>query len=365
MVAGLLAGSAVAAPTVEEGVLEGAPYRISIPDGKVEGLVLWAHGYQIASQGYRGFDRDMGAIVCPIVMERGFACAQSAFSRQGFAIEQGVLETEALRRHYVETHGRPKLTIMAGSHMGGFITYIMMEKYPTVYDGGLASGANNEPKLVHLKERLFDIRLLFDQYFPGLPGSVVDFPLGDQTMQASVAKARELTEGQEERLAAFALAAGFRNTEGLARTVGFYAEVLRELNERAGGNPFSNTNTIYTVGGSAEEEARINAQIPRYTADPAAQAYLREWYTPTGRIERPLLAVNKLIDDVSPVEPTRYYDTLTQIAGTSDLFVQKFFTRTEGPSLVGEEFSLAFDQLLDWIRNGKKPEPGLLAPEGR
>jgi hypothetical protein len=37
--------------------------------------------------------------------------------------------------------------------------------------------------------------------------------------------------------------------------------------------------------------------------------------------------------------------------------------RVEGPSLIGDEFAAAFDQLLAWIREGERPKPGLLVLE--
>lgn len=351
-------------PSVEEGVLDGAPYRISIPAGwSGDGLLVWAHGYSMAPQGYRGFDRDLGVLICPLAMRRGFACAQSAFSRQGFAIEEGVLESEALRRHFVTTHGDPELTIMAGSHLGGMITYAVMEMYPDAYDGGIAAGANNEPKLSHLKERAFDARLLFDYFFPGLPGSVVEFPHGKETLPETTARAQELVQGKDELLAEFCRVAGFRDPARAPGIVAFFTEVLRELDERAGGNAFDNRNTIYTRFGTVEEEVALNQAIPRYQADPEAVAYFKKWYTPTGRIKAPLLAVNKLVDDISPVEATHYYERLVQIAGTEELFVQQYMTRVEGPSLLGDEFAAALDQILAWIREGTRPKPGLLEVE--
>jgi hypothetical protein len=351
------------APTVEEGVLDGAPFRITIPAGWKGDLLLWAHGYSMAPQGYRGFDKDLGVLVCPLAMQRGFACAQSAFSRQGFAVEEGVLETEALRRHFVATHGEPRLTIIAGSHLGGMITFAMMEMFPDSYGGGLAAGANNEPKLVHLKERAFDSRLLFDYFFPGLPGSVVEFPHGAATFPKTQERAQELVKGKEDVLAEFCRVARFRDPARAPGIVAFYTEVLRELSERAGGNAFDNRNTVYTRFGTAKEEVALNQAIPRYRADPEAVAYFQKWYTPTGKIKAPLLAVNKLVDDISPVESTRYYEQLVQIAGAGDLFVQQHVPRVEGPSLLGEEFAAAFDELLAWIRNGTRPPAGLLKVE--
>jgi hypothetical protein len=351
-------------PTIEEGVLDGAPYRISIPaEWNGDGLLMLAHGYSMVAEGHRGFDRDLGVLVCPEVLARGFACAQSAFSRQGFAVEEGVLETEALRRHFVATHREPDLTIMAGSHMGGMITYAVMEMFPEEYDGGIAAGANNEPKLVHLKERAFDSRLLFDYFFPGLPGSVVEFPHGTATFPKTLEKAQELVKGKQDLLDEFCRVADFRDRSRAPGIVAFYTEVLRELAERAGGNAFDNRNTVYTRFGTVEQEIALNRAIPRYEADPEAVAYFRKWYMPTGKIRAPLLAVNKLVDDISPVEATRYYEGLVQIAGTNELFVQQHMARVEGPSLIGDEFAAAFDQLLAWIREGERPKPGLLVLE--
>jgi hypothetical protein len=37
-----------------------------------------------------------------------------------------------------------------------------------------------------------------------------------------------------------------------------------------------------------------------------------------------------------------------------------YLTRVERPSLLGHEYGPALDLLLEWIRDGKRPEPGLL-----
>ena len=55
---------------------------------------------------------------------RGFAVIQSAYSATGWAVEEGVADTERLRKHFVATHGAPKETFASGMSMGGTLTVI-------------------------------------------------------------------------------------------------------------------------------------------------------------------------------------------------------------------------------------------------
>src|SRR4029453_12899971 len=99
--------AAAAATTVETGTINGAPFYIEIPKAWNKGLVLYAHGYTVAggqppamaSPGMRG--------LIDVFVSRGFAFAASSYSRQGWAVKEGIEDTEALRRYFASKYGPP------------------------------------------------------------------------------------------------------------------------------------------------------------------------------------------------------------------------------------------------------------------
>jgi hypothetical protein len=141
---------------------------------------------------------------------------------------------------------------------------------------------------------------------------------------------------------------------------------LYELSEHhAGGNPFDSRNTVYFGSG---DDATLNREIPRYAADSEAAEYLRQWYTPTGRIHDPVLAIHSLNDYITPEEGLKHYDDVTRREGTTDLFVQMWASgerRDEWFSFINspERAVAAITLLEDWIKEGRRPEAGEFDPE--
>jgi hypothetical protein len=293
----------------------------------------------------------------------GFATAMSWWSRGGWAVREATFDTEALRQYFVRKYGPTEPTILAGSHLGGHVVYSMIERFPETYDGAIAGTMTGEPSLMMLKRRAFDLRLLYDHLFPGIPGSVVDFPSGPDTWRLAEAHAERTAAEQPELMNWFCSRVNVKRPELLPYILGEYSELLRELEERAGGNAFDNRNTIYTLYDDAERNSELNRKLPRFEADADAVEYLRLWVAPTGRLARPLLAFNKLADEPVPVEHTPFYDLLTQLQGTNHLFVQMYTDRVEGASYTGAELRTAMKLLLRWIQEGVRPAPGRLEPD--
>jgi hypothetical protein len=161
-------------------------------------------------------------------------------------------------------------------------------------------------------------------------------------------------ERLEEMLRMFKL----DNLPQLAWALSIYSGLLRDIMvDRAGGNPFDNTNTVYS---GSDDDLKLNREVPRYTADPEAAEYMRQWYTITGKISDPVLAVNAMVDPLVPIWVTQRYDEATQLAGTKDLFVQKWVAETDNTRHKPETVTRAFELLVDWVVDGTRPEPGEL-----
>ncbi len=343
----------------ETGEIDGAPFRIFIPESWNGGLVVWAHGVhpRTAARVWAlgGDDADgRGEGRVDALASLGYAFAESLFRRDGFCISEGVADSEALRQRFALRHGRPYPTILAGTHMGGIITYASMERFPESYDAGLAIGGTAEPMSRFVAERAFRLRLLFDHFLPGLPGSVVAPPDGGGDPLRVYREAAALLRESPEHAEAFRSMVGIPTDALVARAVNTYSLVLADLVDTLGGNAVDNRNTVYT--GSADDVA-LNRALPRYAADGPAVAALARLPKPTGALAKPLLAINPLRDPVLPVDATEWYRRLVGSTEASELFVQQFTDRV-AYDLSPAELAASVAAVARWVTDGHRPPPG-------
>lgn len=352
-----LASLAAAAPKVEIGVINGAAYRIDVPDNWNGGLVVFCHGYNQFPVTYKEGALNPGLAV---FAEQGYALAQSGYAAGGWAVQEAAVDTESLRRYFIAKYGVPKESYLTGQSMGGFLTMMLMETYPTVYDaalplcGPLASAESFESR------GAFDAIVLFNYYFPGILPDPTKIPkdfvtgTGDKALLAKVTQA---LESAPEKAAALRHQNNLKSNKDLAGTLTFLVYLVKEVDERSGGNPFDNRNMIYS--GTLDDNA-LNSAIPRYAADPQAVAYLRQNYTPTGKIAKPMLAIHTSYDPLVPVTIPNTYSTLVELAGTQSLFVQQFVKHDGHCAILPAEVSRGFAELREWKKNGTRPIGGEL-----
>ena len=347
-----------AAPTgsrVETGEINGAPFRIELPDplpaGGLAGLVIYCHGYQSVSTPYR-FDLLRGAIFRKLCLNRGFAFAESAYSRQGWAIKEGVEETEALRKYFLRTYGEVREAYVLGHSMGGVITLATIERYPEAYQGAMPMCGPLNASLNGLQERVFDMLATFDALFPGVVGPLTGLATG---AKLDGAKVKAAVDAAPERATSYAARYSLAGPAEIPGVLTFFYEINRELQVRAGGNPFDNRQTLYDGFG---DDLSLNRTIQRVIADPRARDYLRQYHTPTGLVARPVLSLHTIHD---PLIPGRYisdYAAITRLTGRQDLFTAKFTAGRGHCSFTPQQMDKGFDELRRWAREGIRPEPG-------
>ena len=124
-----LAFCAFADVKTEEGEMDGAPFRILMPEEWNGRLVLFAHGYSGTTQFPRAVPLQDYAV------ENGYAMAYSGYNETGWAVGAGVKCTEELRRYFVSKYGDPERTYITGASMGGTITITLMETQTPNCDG--------------------------------------------------------------------------------------------------------------------------------------------------------------------------------------------------------------------------------------
>jgi pimeloyl-ACP methyl ester carboxylesterase len=349
--------SAPAASTgaaVETGTLEGAGFRIDMPARWNNGLVVWFHGYAITPVQLPR-DEPLAPQLQQLVA-RGYAVAQSAYSATGWALEQASADGERLRQHFIEEHGAPRETLAAGMSMGGTLTVMAMEMHPDVYAGGLSLCGAIEPSDA-LLQRDFALVAAFNFYFPDLLGAWTPVPADYAPTAQVVAKISAALRARPDAARSLLRIWGVGNLQTLADILAFdYAEI-GELQRRTRGNPFDNADFIYT---GSTDDAALNDGVPRFRADAPAAGYVSRWYTPTGNLEHPLLALHDTGDPLVPASGAFAYALAVQRSGHAGNFVQQYVNRDGHCVFKPEEVGRAFDELLVWIRYGLRPPSGAL-----
>ena len=336
---------------VETGVIGGSGYRIDMPVNYNGSLVVYCHGYG----GNVKFDTRPNPLL-KIFTDSGYAVAQAGYSGAGWAVEQALTDTEALRKFFIEKYGKPKHTFVTGHSMGGLITLALIEKYPGNYDGALPMCGPLAPTLSTFQRHLFDVMVVFDYYYPGAIGSPVKFADSVQLNQEYAKELGKIIDADPAKRAAVAKYAGFESPEKeTAVGIAFFANILKELAGRAGGNAFDNRDTIYY---GTEDDVLLNRSVKRYASDARAVDHVKRYYTSTGKLSRPVLAVHSYYDPVVPTWATDEYGDLVRLNGSLDFFVQRFTVHGGHCAIHPGETLHAFTDLVDWVTNGKRPAAG-------
>jgi pimeloyl-ACP methyl ester carboxylesterase len=345
---------AFAAPRTETGEINGAKFRIDIPENWNGGLVMYCHGYNPKPVSY---ENPKLAPVLAVFVDQGYALAQSGYAAGGWAIQEAVTDTENLRRYFLGKYGPVKETYVTGHSMGGFLTMVLMETSPSVYDAGLPLCGPLGAADWFMSRGAFDGRVLFDYYFPGALPDPSHVDADFQNAPETAKRLEKLFEAAPDKAEILRNRDHLKNNKDLAGTLSFVTYLLKELQQRSGGNPFDNRNVIYT--GTPDDNA-VNAGVKRYGADAKAVEYLRGYYTPTGRISKPMLAVHTSYDPLVPVWIPNMYESLTEQAGAAGNFVQQYVKHDGHCVILPAETAKAFSELREWKSNGLRPKGGEL-----
>jgi pimeloyl-ACP methyl ester carboxylesterase len=343
-----------ASPKTEIGAINGAAFRIDVPENWNGGLVVYCHGYAAEPQ---KFEKPALEPYLTVFTDQGYAVVQSGYAAGGWAVQEAAVDTENLRRYFVEKYGQPKETMITGHSMGGFLTMMLMETQPATYDAALPLCGPLASSELFLSRGAFDSYVLFNYYFPGILPDPTKIPKDFVNNRDLVAKIQQALDAAPEKAASLRHFhdGNLKSNRDLAGTTAFLAYLLKELNERAGGNPFDNRNTIYN---GTLDDAKTNAEIKRYAGDPKAQLYLRTYYTPTGRILNPMLAIHSSYDPLVPVWIPNTYQTITELAGDSNLLVQQYVNHDGHCAILPEEIRRGFSELREWKNHGVRPTAG-------
>lgn len=337
---------------VETGTLGGSHFRIDVPVNHNGGLVVYCHGY--GGGGAKYDEKPLGQLY-QVFLNAGFAIAQAGYSRGGWAVKEGIEDTAALTRYYVNKYGKPKRTVVLGHSMGGILSLALIEKFPELFDAALPICGPLDVSLHFIQKRAFDLLVVFDYYYPGVLGSPVKIAPQVRLNKEYLPELEKILAADARKKAALQRFGGFATEKEVAIGIAFFANVTRELMERAGGNPFDNSNTVYTGG---EDDVAINRGVKRYTADANAVQYLKAYYTPQASLKRPVLALHNVYDPVVPAWSTNAYAEMARATGADKFFVQRWSTHGGHCNVKPEQHLHAFEDLLKWQAGGARPEAG-------
>lgn len=352
--------------TAHFGELEGAGYRIEIPDGWDRGpLVLWAHGF-------RGFETELTPAAPPEPLrerfiESGVAWAASSYSENGYAPGIGADDTLRLKRFFEDEFGPAGTTYIGGESMGGNVVALALEHFPGEFDGGLALcgalGGQTQIDYLVSWSRLAE-------YFAGEAAPVgPDAPPGAlgryllQVLPTALGSADAPTEAGLQFLSAVRMLTGGPRpffVEGFAEqyVANFGFMLVDPQFETLLAQAATNVDTVYAIeeglGVSSEE---LNEGIYRQSADPAARdanAYPDKVPT-SGDLSAPLLTLHTTGDLFVPVSQEIEFLEAATAAGDAELLVQRLVRAPGHCTLSEAEVTTAWEDLVAWVEDGVRP----------
>jgi pimeloyl-ACP methyl ester carboxylesterase len=350
--------ASIAQEKMDLGPLKGGTYQVLIPKNWNKKLVMFAHGYQF--MGSPGASANAGlAKKMQFILDRGFALAASDYPIQGWALPEAVDATEELRKKFIEKYGQPDSTFMVGQSMGGGITLAIMENFGEFYHGALPMcPLASRPYLQNRKE--FDMYATFNGLFPGIVPSLkeifdpkssiqfVSFQQAGSRMQ-EISKAVMLNDS----VLAKAFAKRFDlKLKDLPSALFFNLNVLRDIALKAQGNPFDNTQTIYT--GFPDDE-KVNAVAERLEATKNPDLLYAK-YDRTGKINKPVLLLHTIYDQlIPPTYAVTNFENMVIQQNKHAHFAVKYTDGQGHCAFTPQQSEKAFDALRKWVYSGVKP----------
>jgi hypothetical protein len=335
----------------------GEIYQICIPTLWNGDLILYAHGY-VSEFEPLALPTEAAAYV-PLFTTLGFAFATTSYSENGLAIQTGIDNIIDLRKRVIKEFVTPNDIFLTGGSEGGVITTLAVERYPDLFSGGLplCGPIGDFQRQINYYG---DFRVLFDYFFPGvLPGTAISIPDELITSWEAVYVPAVLNAIRSNPTATIKLL----NTAGAAYTPGdnttIEATVLgllrynvfatRDAINKLKGQPFDNATRVYAGTGSPEEDALLNQQVQRFTADKKALKTIAKDYETSGAISLPLVAAHTTGDPIIPFWHLPLYEAKTDLQGTGALFtglpVERYGHCTFTDAEVIGSFALLFLQV--------------------
>jgi pimeloyl-ACP methyl ester carboxylesterase len=360
------------------GVLAGAGYRIEVPDAWNGQLLMFAHGFH-------GDGPELTVEDPPIreyLVRNGFAWAASSYRRNGYAVEDGIEDTQALHDLFVERFGTPTRTYVMGTSMGGHIAVAGIERRPGAYDGAMpVCGALGDVELFDyfLNHALVAAALAgVETTHPPAPNYLsVTAPaiqsalgygpgrtLNDRGRQ--LAAATEFLSGGQRPLfdQAFAFWSGSdTDFDGVPFLLGRYGGPQYPAITAIVGN----ADTRYQFDADPAQspaEARLNATVLRVRPRPSARP---PFPIVTGDLPVKVVSMHTIGDLFVPFSMEQIYARKVAAHGVADRLVTRAIRDVRHCGFAPGELEAGFAALVAWVHGGPRPagdnvlDPGMVA----
>lgn len=352
------------------GVLDGAGYRIEKPADWNGELVLYSHGFVSPSQ------TELVVDIPPLrayLLSQGYAWAASSYSENGYVIETGIEDTQALNGVFAQAFEPSDRTYTTGVSMGGHIVGAMIERYPDTYAGALPlCGVMGDVALYDYflghaatAQTLAGVEASVPppaDYLTGVvPAITAELGYGpgvDLTGAGhQLSAVTETLTGGERPLfdQAFEFWSDDAAVAGLPFLLGVYGGALTGGPATAAQPYASNAGQGYQLDDdpavSAPEEA-LNAAVPRVERSGDAPFPLIEGTLGT---DTKVLTMHTLGDLFVPFSMQQVYRQEAIAAGTDDRLVQRAIRDVGHCAFTPEETVAAFADLVTWVEDDVTP----------
>lgn len=344
-------------------------YLIVMPAKWTGVLVVHAHGGpSLGTPKTTRADEDIKRWA--ITVQEGHAWAGSVFRQGGFAVTTAAEDTERVRRIFIDHVAKPRTTLLHGQSWGAMVATRAGEMFPKSWDGILlTSGVVAGPTTYDFR---LDIRALYQHLCNNHPRPTEQaYPLSIGLPTDSKLTHAELAQRANECLGTGTPAA--QRTPEQAQKLKTIVDVLKmpensvlsHLNwgtfslqdvvtKNGGVSPFGNAGVRY-VGSS--DDVKLNAAIPRFTADPKAVARFSADVNHEGRFAVPVISAHAINDATVFVEGQDVLRQKMKAAGKDHLLVQTYVDSREHSYWGDAHYPPLFNALLQWVEKKQKPSP--------
>ncbi len=346
----------------DTGSIGGVRYKILFPENWKGKLVMYAHGYEFMGAMPRQSQSPQFAANMKPFLDRGFAVAASDYSIQGYAIVEGVENSEALRQYFVKKYGQPDTTFITGHSMGGGITLATIEHFGKFYNGALPLCPLSSRSYIQVRKE-FDLYATFNGLFPGIVPSLAEIfdlskPMQPKSMGQMMSRINAIRKQiiDKDSVLGVALASHFSlKLNDLAFVLVFDSTVLRDIAVKAKGNPFDNMNTVYS---GFPNDWEVNQKAERMAATVNPDLLFAE-YDRTGNFEKPVVLLHTIYDQLIPPNyAVTNFETMVHLNGKDKYFTVKYTNGQGHCAFTMQQEGEAFDELRNWAKTGNKAKAG-------